>query len=102
MHESDVRDGSASGLARHALLITLTAAWCGGALGMVGASLGTVDGPEFKLILGSLLFSSGSLATLFLFRRVALQTVATVSTVGFSINLCAGMMIAAFGSGEHL
>jgi diguanylate cyclase (GGDEF)-like protein/PAS domain S-box-containing protein len=102
MHESDVRRRAASTLARHALLITLTAAWCGGALGMVGARLGTVAGPEFRLILGSLLFSSGALATLFLFPRVALQTVATVSTICFSINLCAGIMIATFGSGEHL
>ena len=101
MLESDVRDGSASALSRRALLITLTAAWCGGALGMVGVRLGTVAGPEFKLIFCSLLFSSGALATLFLFRSVALQTVATVSTICFSINLCAGMMIAAFGSGEH-
>jgi diguanylate cyclase (GGDEF)-like protein/PAS domain S-box-containing protein len=102
MYESDVRDGTASALARQALLITLTAAWFGAGLGMVGVHLGTVAGKEFKLILCSLLFSSGGLVTLFLFRSVALQTVATVSTICFSINLCAGIMIAAFGSGEHL
>jgi diguanylate cyclase (GGDEF)-like protein/PAS domain S-box-containing protein len=102
MHESDVRDGSASGLARRALLITLTVAWLGAALGILGVCMGTVVGQELTLILCSLLFSTAGLATLFLFRGVALQTVATVSTICFSINLCAGMMIAAFGSGQHL
>jgi diguanylate cyclase (GGDEF)-like protein/PAS domain S-box-containing protein len=102
MHESDYCEGSASVLARRALLITLSFAWLGAALGVVGAYLGTVGGQEVKLILCSLAFSSGSLATLFLFRRTALQKVATVSTICFSINLCVGMIIAAFGRGDHL
>lgn len=102
MHEPHVGNDSASTLARRALLITLTAAWFGGALGLMGVRLGTVVGQEVTLIFCSLLFSSVGLVTLLLFRRVALQAVATISTICFSINLCAGMMIAVFGSGEHL
>jgi diguanylate cyclase (GGDEF)-like protein/PAS domain S-box-containing protein len=49
-----------------------------------------------------MVFSSGALVTLLVFRKVTLQTVATVATSGFAINLCAGMFIAVYGKGEHL
>jgi len=103
MRESDrpdVADGSSSALARRALWITLIAAWSGAMLGILAARLGSVAGPELVLVLCSIAFSSSQLILLFLFPRVPLQTVATVSTIGFSINLCAGMLIAAFGRGD--
>jgi len=100
MPEQNVPGGPANALARRALLITLIAAWLGAALGVIAIHLGTVVGRESVLVFCSLVFSSGALATLLLFRRVALQTVATVSTVCFSINLCAGMMISAYGPGD--
>jgi hypothetical protein len=100
MPEQNVPGGPANALARRALLITLIAAWLGAALGVIAIHLGTVVGRESVLVICSLVFSSGALATLLLFRRVALQTVATVSTVCFSINLCAGMMISAYGPGD--
>jgi diguanylate cyclase (GGDEF)-like protein/PAS domain S-box-containing protein len=100
--DSDLTSGFSTVLARRALMITLVAAWLGAAIGLIAARLGTVVGQERTLVLCSLVFSSGSLLTLLLFRRVPLQTSATVSTICFSINLCAGIMIAAFGSGEPL
>jgi diguanylate cyclase (GGDEF)-like protein/PAS domain S-box-containing protein len=89
-------------LARRALLVTLTVAWCGAAVGIVGARLGTVQGNEFLLICSSLTFSSGALITIFFFRRVALQTVATIATIYFSLNLCTGMVISTYGPGDPL
>jgi PAS domain-containing protein len=60
-----------------------------------------VAGHEVILVCCSLLFSSTALVTL-LFGKVALQTIATVSTSFFALNLCAGVLIAVWGSGEHL
>jgi diguanylate cyclase (GGDEF)-like protein/PAS domain S-box-containing protein len=102
MRESNVTVAASNILARRALQITLTTAWLGAALGVIGARMGTVVGRELVLIICSLLFSSGALVTLLFIRHVALQTIATVSTICFSINLCAGMMIAAFGRGDPL
>jgi diguanylate cyclase (GGDEF)-like protein/PAS domain S-box-containing protein len=102
MRESNISVAASNTLARRALQITLTTAWLGAALGIIGARMGTVVGRELILVICSLLFSSGTLVTLLFIRRVALQTIATVSTICFSINLCAGMMIAAFGRGDPL
>jgi diguanylate cyclase (GGDEF)-like protein/PAS domain S-box-containing protein len=95
-------DRSSDSLARRALLTSLAVAWLGAAVGILGARLGTVFGSEVVLIVCSLAFSTVNLTILLLFRRIALQTVATVSTVGFAVNLCVGMIIAVFGAGEHL
>jgi len=102
MREPILADGTSTALARRALWITLTFGWLGAWLGVVGSWMGTVAGYERALIFCSLFFSSGALFSLIFFRRMTLQTVATVSTIGFSINLCAGMMIAAFGAGDPL
>jgi PAS domain-containing protein len=61
-----------------------------------------VVGYEIALVLCSVLFSSGALCTLIVFRKVALQTVATASTVCFAVNLCVGVLVAAYGNGERL
>lgn len=102
MSELNTSDCTSSLLARRALLFTLSFSSAGAALGIVGAHFGTVVGQELTLIICSLLFSSATLVALLLVRRIALQSIATVSTVGFLINLCAGMMIAAFGVGDPL
>jgi diguanylate cyclase (GGDEF)-like protein/PAS domain S-box-containing protein len=102
MRKPDREDTSSEFLARRALLITLAVAWFGAWLGILGARLGTVAENELILISCSLGFSTVILTILLLFRGIALQAVATISTVGFAVNLCAGMVIAVFGPGEHL
>jgi diguanylate cyclase (GGDEF)-like protein/PAS domain S-box-containing protein len=95
-------DPFSSALARRALVITHIAACLGAALGLLGGRIGTVVGRELVLSLCSLLFSLGALASLLIFQRIASQTIATASTIWFSINLLVGMMIAVLGTGEHL
>jgi signal transduction histidine kinase len=66
------------------------------------APRGTVAGIETLLVLSGLVFSSGSLVTLRFCHNIALQTVATASTIYFAIYLCACSMIAVLGTGSHL
>jgi diguanylate cyclase (GGDEF)-like protein len=102
MLNEEIPDHASSSLARRALYVTLSLALAGASLGLLAARLGTVVGYEIALVLCSVLFSSGALGTLIVFRKVALQTVATASTVFFAINLCVGVLMAAYGKGEHL
>jgi diguanylate cyclase (GGDEF)-like protein len=102
MLDKEIPDHASSSLARRALYVTLSLALAGASLGLVAARLGTVVGYEIGLVLCSVLFSSGALGTLIIFRKVALQAVATASTVFFAINLCVGVLMAAYGKGEHL
>jgi diguanylate cyclase (GGDEF)-like protein len=93
---------SSDGLARHGLVTTLILALGGSSLGIIGALLGTVAGAETVLVVCSALFSATALITLFVFRKVTLQTVATVSTMFFLFNLSAGMILAICSNGEHI
>jgi diguanylate cyclase (GGDEF)-like protein len=102
MRETNNLDQASATLARRALLITLSLALAGAGLGAFGAALGLVVDGEFVLVICSMTFSSAALVTLLAFPRVPLQTVATVSTICFAINLGAGVLIAVFGSGERL
>jgi diguanylate cyclase (GGDEF)-like protein/PAS domain S-box-containing protein len=95
------KDGSSSTLARRALFITLAFAFTGSGFGVVGYFFGSVAGPELGLVVASLLFSASALLTMQFGHDVELQRVATVSTIGFLINLCAGSMIAVYGTGQH-
>jgi diguanylate cyclase (GGDEF)-like protein len=102
MPDVDHLDRASNTLARRALFITLSLALVGASVGAIGARRGLVVGNEVILVLCSMVFSFGSLVTLLVFRKVTLQTVATVSTSCFAINLCAGMLITVYGKGEHL
>jgi hypothetical protein len=102
MVNKEIPDRASSSLARRALFITLSLALAGASLGLVASRLGMVVGDEIDLVLCSFLFSSGALGTLIVFRTVALQGVATASTCCFAINLCVGVLIAAYGKGERL
>jgi diguanylate cyclase (GGDEF)-like protein/PAS domain S-box-containing protein len=101
-HKVNHGDSSSSVLARRGLLITSILALAGAGVGAVCIPLGMVAGIEIALVLSCVLFTAGVLVTLLCFPRVALQTVATVSTIYFAINLTSGVMIAVFGRGEHL
>ena len=102
MGGADHFDDASNTLARRALFVTLILAFAGAALGLVGARVGMVVGVEIALVVCSLGFSGGALVTLFLFRKVPLQTVATVATSFFAANLCTGMLIAVYGGGDVL
>jgi diguanylate cyclase (GGDEF)-like protein/PAS domain S-box-containing protein len=102
MREIDDGGSSSDTLAYRALLITGVLALAGSGLGVIGILFGNVAGTERVLVLFSLLFALGALTTLLFFRNVALQAIATACTVYYAANLCAGSLIAAFGSGEHL
>ncbi len=92
-------DGSASALARRALGVTSGLAFAGSALGVVAIGKGTLAGFEAALIFPSLLISCGTLALLF-FRKVDLQTIATVVTLYFGVHLCACSIFALSKAGN--
>jgi diguanylate cyclase (GGDEF)-like protein len=98
----DHLDAASAKLARRALLITLSLAFVGAGMGVIAAWQGLVVGNELVLVLCSMLFSAGALSMLLALPNVVLQTVATVSTICFAINLCAGVMISVYGMGERL
>ena len=92
---------SSSLLARRALLITNALAIAGAVLGMIAARQGSVTGAETALVYCCFAFAGGTLLTLLCFPKVALDTVAIVSTVYFGVHLSAGAVLAATGAGEH-
>jgi diguanylate cyclase (GGDEF)-like protein/PAS domain S-box-containing protein len=94
-------DRSSSLLARRALLIVNALAIAGALLGLIAVRQGAVTGAQTSLIYCCLAFTGGTLLTLLCFPRVALETVAIVSTVYFAIHLSAGAVFAATGSGDH-
>jgi signal transduction histidine kinase len=102
MPETEKVDRSSTALARRALLITSILAMAGSCLGVVAIVQGTVARAEGALILSCLLFSLGTLISLLFFPQLALQTVATASTIYFACYLCACSLIAICGAGHHL
>jgi hypothetical protein len=102
MPETEKVDRSSTALARRALLITSVLAMAGSCLGVVAIVQGTVARAEGALILSCLLFSLGTLISLLFFPQLALQKVATASTIYFACYLCACSLIAICGAGHHL
>jgi signal transduction histidine kinase len=90
-------DGYSSDLARRALLFASILADAGAALGLIAIAQGTVAGYEAVLIVSCLLFTSGIVCTLLFFPCIALQTVATVSTMYFAFYLCTCSALAVRG-----
>jgi two-component system sensor histidine kinase/response regulator len=68
-------------------------AFAGAALGLVATLKGVTAGAETALILSCLLFTSGILFCLLFLPNVAIQLLATASTIYFVIYLCAGSII---------
>ncbi len=62
---------------------------------------GTVAGPEAALIVSCLVFCLASLAALLVWRRIALQTIATASTLYFAFYLCACSIISVSRLSQH-
>jgi diguanylate cyclase (GGDEF)-like protein/PAS domain S-box-containing protein len=81
----------------HAAFLALA----GSALGVFAILQRAVTGAETVVVLSSGLFGSGLLVTLFVFRRVKMQTLATASTTYYGLYLCAGMIVALGGLGNH-
>jgi signal transduction histidine kinase len=102
MPEMEKVDRSSTALARRALLITSVLAISGSCLGVLAILQRIVARAEGALILSCLFFSSGVLISLVSFRQVALQKVATASTVYFAGYLCACSVVAICGTGHHL
>ena len=92
---------SASVLARRALLITAAIAFSGSLLGLLAVAKATTSRTETALIISCALFTSLVLVTLLFCRHIALQLVATVSTIYYVIYLCAGATSSLFGTNEH-
>jgi hypothetical protein len=89
MHALDRRVQSSSFLARFALMHGALLALAGSALGVFAILHQAVTGIETVVVLSSGLFGSGLLVILFVFRRVKVQTLATVSTTYYALYLCA-------------
>jgi signal transduction histidine kinase/DNA-binding response OmpR family regulator len=80
-------------LARRALFTTAIMAFAGAALGLVAVLKGITAGAETALILSCLFFTAGILFCLLFRPNVAIQLLATASTIYFAIYLCAGSII---------
>jgi diguanylate cyclase (GGDEF)-like protein/PAS domain S-box-containing protein len=102
MTEMNQPAGASSALARRALFVTLSLALAGAGIGVLSMRMGMVAGAEAGLVTGSCVVSAGGLLTLFFWRRVAVQTIATVTTSLLTINLIAGMLIAVCGTKNHI
>jgi len=76
-------------------------AMCGSALGVAAILQRAVTGIETLVVLSSGLFGSGLLVTVFVFRRVKVQTLAPVSTMYYALYLCAGMTVTLGGWGNQ-
>jgi diguanylate cyclase (GGDEF)-like protein/PAS domain S-box-containing protein len=101
MHTLERGVRSSSDLARFALLSAALLALAGSALGVFAIRQGAVTGVETVVVLSSSLFGSGLLLTLFVFRKVKVQTLAIVSTTYYALYLSAGMIVALGGGGNH-
>jgi signal transduction histidine kinase/ActR/RegA family two-component response regulator len=95
-------DRSSSTLARRALMIAAILAMAGSGLGMIGVLKRTVTPMEGALIFSCLLFESGIIVVLLVFRTRNLQMLAAVSTTYFGIYLSACSMVAISDYGKHL
>jgi signal transduction histidine kinase/DNA-binding response OmpR family regulator len=101
MSKINEANGSSSALARRALGIACSLAFAGSSLGLVAMRHGTVSRFEAALIFPSLLVSSGTVVLL-LFRKVELQTLATVATLYFGAHLCACVILALSKEGHPM
>lgn len=96
-----IRDQSAITLARRALLIATTMALLGALLGLVGIAKGTTSAPETGLICSCVLFTTLVLCILLSQRNVGTPRLATVSTVYYTVYLCAGCVFALLSHKDH-
>lgn len=102
MNENATPDWSSSVLARRALFVTLGLGTVSSASGLLASTIGMVDAREFVFVSGIFLFSLGALFTLLVFRKVALQTVATATTCYYGFHMCVGVWICLARTGQHL
>lgn len=94
-------DSSSSVLARRAIRTALILSTAGSGIGVIGIVKGSVTGGESALVISGSVFALGILITLFVSRGIALQKIATASTVFFALYLCTGSIIAAVEVGPH-
>jgi diguanylate cyclase (GGDEF)-like protein/PAS domain S-box-containing protein len=92
---------SSGDLARFALMHAAFLSLAGSALGVFAIRQGAVTGVETVVVLSSGLFGFGYVVTLFVFRKVEVQTLAIVSTTYYALYLCAGMIVTLGGWGNH-
>lgn len=92
---------SSSSLARTALLRTALLALAGSGLGIFAIMRQEVTGVEIAVVVSSGMFGIGLVFTLLVFRKVKVQTLATVSTIYYALYLCSGMIVALAGYGNH-
>ncbi len=101
MSENVNVDRSAKALARSAILMTAILALTGSAVGMFAILQGVISGVQIVLVVSGGVFGSAVVAVQLFCRGVAMQTVATASTVFYSSYLCAGMVIAICTEADH-
>ncbi len=101
MSENANVDRSAKALARSAILVTAILALTGSAVGMFGILHGVISGVQIVLVVSGGVFGSGVVAVQVFGHKVAVQTVATASTVFYSSYLCSGMVIAICTEADH-
>jgi len=100
--EIEGNDSSTRSLGRHGLVVTSAIALAGSFVGLLGIREGLVTGLEIELVATAVFFTASALIVLLCVPRVPLQTVATLSTVYYAAYLCAGPLIVAAGSENHL
>jgi len=95
MREVNMDKGSEA-LARKAILAGGVVALAGSAVGVLGILNGTIAGAQTVVIPCGGIFGAGILLTLLFYRRIAVQTVASASTVFYNVALGIVMWVGRF------
>jgi len=99
---TDDIDRSAAAIARRTLLVLFPITTAGFLLGVFAISKGIISGREGSFVIYGLICNSALIAIHFIFRRVPFQSIATASTVFYSLYLCASTIASITGRGQHL
>jgi diguanylate cyclase (GGDEF)-like protein/PAS domain S-box-containing protein len=100
MREVNMNKGSEA-LARKAILAGGVVALAGSAVGVFGTLSGTIAGAQTVLIPACGVFNLLLLLTLLFYRKIAVQTAASASTVFYILYLTAGLVISIVGEADH-
>ncbi|MGA2852054.1 MAG: EAL domain-containing protein [Terracidiphilus sp.] len=101
MHRINDVDTSSSSQARSALLTAAILSSAGSGIGVSAIATGAVSGPETVLVVAGGIYGVATMAGLLAWRRLSVQKMAAVSVTFYTAYLCAGILVAVLGSGNH-
>jgi diguanylate cyclase (GGDEF)-like protein/PAS domain S-box-containing protein len=101
MREIDDVDAYSNSLARNTLSTAAFLVLAASGLGVCTILKGALKGAEALLVVFGGLFALGVLVARFRYRKIAVQTLATASTIFYTIRICVGILISLLGKADH-